>query len=80
MWRDHIFFFTATPIQQVFEEIELQYNIRIIKKDLLAIPYTGNFKKSNSVEEILNLVCLPLGLNYTKVSSGKYIVGSKQAK
>ncbi len=80
MWRNHIFFFTATPIRQVFEEIELQYDIRIEKKDLHKIPYTGNFKKSNSVDEVLNLVCLPLGLEYSKVSSKKYIVGSKQAK
>ncbi len=80
MWRDHIFFFTATPIQQVFEEIELQYDIRIVKKGLSKIPYTGNFKKSNSVDEILNCVCLPLGLEYSKVSSKKYIVGSKQTK
>ncbi|WP_372639580.1 FecR family protein [Ancylomarina sp.] len=80
MWRDHIFFFTATPIQQVFEEIELQYDIRIVKKDLAKIPYTGNFKKSNSVDEVLNWVCLPLGLEYSKVSSKKYIVGSKQTK
>jgi len=80
MWRDHIFFFTATPIQQVFEEIELQYNIRIIKKNLSNIPYTGNFKKSNSVEDILNLVCLPLGLDYSKVASRKYIIGSKHDK
>jgi len=80
MWRDHIFFFTATPIQQVFEEIELQYDIRIVKKGLGKIPYTGNFKKSNSVDGILNWVCLPLGLEYSKVSSKKYIVGSKQRK
>ncbi|MCZ4693806.1 FecR family protein [Ancylomarina euxinus] len=80
MWRDHIFFFTATPIHQVFEEIELQYDIRIVKKDLAKILYTGNFKKSNSVDEILNWVCLPLGLEYSKVSSKKYIVGSKQTK
>jgi len=80
MWRDHIFFFTATPIQQVFEEIELQYDIRIVKKDLGKIPYTGNFRKSNSVDGILNWVCLPLGLEYSKVSSKKYIVSSKQMK
>lgn len=80
MWRDHIFFFTATPIQQVFEEIELQYDIRIVKKGLGKIPYTGNFKKSNSVDGILNWVCLPLGLEYSKISSKKYIVGSKQRK
>jgi ferric-dicitrate binding protein FerR (iron transport regulator) len=80
MWRDHIFFFTATPIQQVFEEIEMQYDIRIVKKGLSKIPYTGNFKKSNSVDDILNWVCLPLGLEYSKVSSKKYIVGSKQTK
>jgi len=80
MWRDHIFFFTGTPIQHVFEEIELQYDIRIIKKDLSEISYTGNFKKSNSVDEILNWVCLPLGLEYSKLSSKKFIVRPKQTK
>ena len=80
MWRDHVFFFTATPIHQVFDEIELQYDIRIIKNNLNKIPYTGNFKKSNSVDDVLNLVCLPLGLEYSKVSSEKYIIGSKQTK
>jgi len=80
MWRDHIFFFTATPIQHVIEEIELQYDIRIEKKNLSKIPYTGNFKKSDSVDEVLNWVCLPLGLEYSKVSSKKYIVVSKQTK
>ena len=80
MWRNHMFFFTATPIRQVFEEIELQYDIRIEKKCLHEISYTGNFKKSNSVDEILNLVCLPLGLDYSKITSKKYIVGSKQVK
>lgn len=80
MWRDHIFFFTATPIKHVFDEIELQYDIRIVKNNLEKIPYTGNFKKSTSVDEVLNLVCLPLGLEFSKVSSKKYIVGSKQVK
>jgi len=80
MWRDHIFFFTATPIQHVIEEIELQYDIRIEKKNLSKIPYTGNFKKSDSIDEVLNWVCLPLGLEYSKVSSKKYIVVSKQTK
>lgn len=74
MWRNDIFFFTATPIRLVFEEIELQYDIRIEKKDLHKIIYTGNFKKGNSVDEVLNLVCLPLGLKYTKISSNKYSV------
>jgi len=80
MWRDHIFFFTGTPIQQVFEEIELQYDIRIIRKDLSKISYTGNFKKGDSVDEILNWVCLPLGLEYSKVSSKKFIVRPKQTQ
>lgn len=80
MWRDHIFFFTGTPIQNVFEEIELQYNIRIVKQNLSKISYTGNFKKGNSVDEVLNWVCLPLGLEYSKVSSNKFIVRPKQIK
>lgn len=77
MWRNYIFFFTATPIRLVFEEIELQYDIRIEKKDLHKILYTGNFKKGNSVDEVLNLVCLPLGLKYSKISSNKYSVVSR---
>ena len=67
-------------VKHVFDEIELQYDIRIVKKNIAKIPYTGNFKKSTSVDEVLNLVCIPLGLEFSKVSSKKYIVVSKQAK
>lgn len=73
-WRDHVFVFTATPIQAVFEEIERQYGVSIqttIKEEIL---YTGNFTKEQDVEDILAYVCPAVGLKYIRKSPNLYFV------
>jgi len=73
-WRNDVFFFTATPIQEVFEEIERQYNVTIqttIKEEVL---YTGNFTKEQDVEDILGYVCPALGLKYSRKSPNLYFI------
>ncbi|WP_423126763.1 FecR family protein [Gaoshiqia sp. Z1-71] len=73
-WRNQVFIFTATPVGQVFSEIERQYNITILT-DLTEMPvYTGNFKKQQHVEEVLEYICPALGLKYTKKSVNLYVV------
>ena len=73
-WRKHVFVFTATPIQSVFEEIERQYGVTIqttIKEEIL---YTGNFTKEQDVEDILAYVCPALGLKYSRKSPTLYFI------
>ncbi len=76
-WRYNQFLFTRTPIKFVLKEIERQYNISIsfpinTKNQELALIYTGNFRKKQNVEEVLNLVCKPLGINFVKKSDREY--------
>jgi ferric-dicitrate binding protein FerR (iron transport regulator) len=73
-WKKNIFLFTASPLFQVFSEIERQYGVKIeVPTDNLT-RYTGNFSKDQKVEDILNYVCSALGLKYIQKSSVEYII------
>lgn len=73
-WRKNIFLFTASPVLQVFKEIERQYGVSIETKIDEYSLYTGNFTKNQNVEEILEYVCPALGLKYIRKSSGQYFI------
>ncbi len=73
-WKKNIFLFHASPILQVFSEIERQYGVKIESPADNNTLYTGNFSKDQKVEEILNYVCPALGLKYIQKSSVEYII------
>ncbi|MBL4559560.1 MAG: FecR family protein [Labilibaculum sp.] len=75
-WRNNLFLFTKTPLQLVFKEIELQYDINIVEKGKFNLPYTGNFAKEKSVESTLHKVCVPFGLKFIKGPNNNYIITS----
>lgn len=77
MWMNDMFIFTSTPIQYVFEEIERQYNTKIVVTAKLNKIYSGNFERSRSVEEVIKMVCLPLGLSYEKTLNGFVVTETK---
>lgn len=62
-WQKGEFYFDNTSLQEVFATLELQYNIRIFYSGDTSRTYTGYFTNKN-LEEALQLVCLPLQLNY----------------
>jgi ferric-dicitrate binding protein FerR (iron transport regulator) len=73
-WMNDMFFFTATPISLVFEEIERQYGITIDTHDLnKSLLYTGNFTRSLAADEVLKMVCRPYGLGF-QIIDGVYVV------
>ena len=73
-WKKNIFLFTASPVHQVFYEIERQYGVKInVKTDNYSL-YTGNFTKDQNVEEILNYVCPALGLKFIRKSTVEYLI------
>lgn len=74
LWRDHLFLFTNTPLNLVFEEIELQYDINIVEKGKFGQTHTGNFGKEKSVEKVLYNVCMPNGLKFHKGPGKNYII------
>ena len=73
-WKRNIFLFTASPVLQVFSEIERQYGITIKTNINPSSRYTGNFTKDQNVEEILGYVCPALGLKYSRLSIGQYLI------
>jgi len=73
-WRDNMFVFTGTPIVTVFEEIERHYNITINYKADAGLTYTGNFSRTLSRKEVLNLVCTSLGIKFDAKSDTEFLV------
>lgn len=72
LWMKNEFIFTSTPLYEVFEEIERQYNIKISGKYSPDYIYTGNFNKKQSVETTLDLVCRPFDITFVKISNNEY--------
>ncbi|HSH19809.1 MAG TPA: FecR family protein [Draconibacterium sp.] len=73
-WRFNQFLYTAAPFKEVIKEIERQYGISISSKENLNDLISCNFQKGPNVEEILSVVCKPLGYNFTKASEKQYLI------
>ncbi len=61
-WTEDKFVFISTPLSQVIEEIERQYNIDILVPENIDYIYTGNFSKLKDPEQVLEIVGKPFGL------------------
>ncbi len=78
-WIAHRLVFTSAPLKDVFEEIERQYKVKItVPKGLLSYTYTGSFKKGNSPEEALQMVCKPFRLDVRKQSPKRFRIIKQQ--
>lgn len=75
-WRNHMFTFTAMPLEDVFDEIMRQYNVKIIHPELNR-SYTGFFSKSMDIETVLDLVCRPFEFTFVKSKDRTYVISSK---
>ncbi len=73
-WRENMFVFTGASIVTVMQEIERQYNIKIVFRAQPELTYTGNFSKSLPEKEVLGLVCTSLGLTFEALSDKEYLV------
>ncbi len=62
-WRSGEFHYTEAPLAVVFEEIERQFNVAVQLPDLANRFYTGRFN-TKDLNEALQLVCLPMGLQF----------------
>ncbi len=77
-WINDEFDFKNKPLEEVLEEVERQYGVRIHGKDLLN---TGTYDASISVrlvryeldtESILDMICTIYNLKFEKVNSNEY--------
>ena len=74
-WIDSEFYYNSASLQKVMNDIELQFDVNISADgdvDLSALKYSGNYKKNHSVENVLNLVCVPFNLKYKETGKGQY--------
>jgi len=75
-WKENKFNFSSKPLDDVFNVLELQYDVSIEVElnDLSDYLYTGYFVKSKSVEKSLDLICKSFNLTFVKLSNKKYKV------
>lgn len=73
-WRENMFVFTGTPIVAVLNEIERQYAIKITFKGDSNLTYTGNFSRLLTKNQVLDLVCSPLGLKFEGQSEAEFLI------
>lgn len=71
-WQRGRFEYHSTPLQEVFAEMERQFDIRIDAPDsILARTYTGSFER-NALDSALYRVCWPMKLKSSR--SGKAVI------
>jgi transmembrane sensor len=75
-WRTGEFYFENTPLNQVFDEIERQYNVTLILPDIENKYYTGFISNKNLVNA-LDIVCIPMGLTYEIGSNSRIYIRIK---
>jgi len=73
-WKNNLFLFTAKPLRDVFREIERQYAVTIEMQANTYDLYTGNFMRSQKIEDVLSFVCPAAGLKFEKKSDHLYLV------
>lgn len=62
-WLTGEFYYRNVPLQQVFNELERQFNIEIKYTGSIENNYTGYFF-NNNINQALTLVCSPFGFDY----------------
>jgi transmembrane sensor len=75
-WRTGEFYFENAPLNQVFDEIERQYNVTLILPDVENKYYTGIISNKNLVNA-LDIVCIPMGLTYEIGSNSRIYIRIK---
>lgn len=72
-WTTGEFYFNNRPVREVFQEVERQYNTEINLLSGDSLRFTGYFYKKADLASTLNLICLPLGLQF-KQENERYII------
>jgi ferric-dicitrate binding protein FerR (iron transport regulator) len=75
-WRNGEFYYENTPIENIFEEIKRQYNVNFVLPEMKTKLFTGSFT-NNNLANTLDIVCIPMGLNYEIGNNGKILITEK---
>ena len=72
-WMNDKMIFTSQPLNEVFNEIERQYDVEIILHDEIIFEYSGSLDKNDKLEDILHLICRPFELKVNKKNNQYHI-------
>jgi ferric-dicitrate binding protein FerR (iron transport regulator) len=72
-WRKGEFVFKEADVTDVFNELSRQFDVQLQLPALEGRKYTGRFN-NKSLEEALQLVCLPMGLRYKQMSERNFLI------
>lgn len=79
-WKTMIFEFTGTPLKDVLDEIQRQYDLILNYPENLNHFYTGGINANRDIITTLNLVCKPFKITFEKISEGEYKIFENTAK
>ena len=71
-WQNNEFFFTGVALSKVLQEIERQYGVKINLAPELDYSVSLNLSTKHKIEDVLDYVCLPRLLTFTKEADGTY--------
>ncbi|MGF1586449.1 MAG: FecR family protein [Bacteroidales bacterium] len=71
-WTNNRFIYTAAPMNEVFTEMERQFDITVEIDPGIEGEYTGNFMRGESPETILRMIARPFGLTVEQIHQTKY--------
>jgi ferric-dicitrate binding protein FerR (iron transport regulator) len=76
LWKEGIIAFENESVKDIFEKLQLYYDIRIDVKNkkILNDPYIGKFRTKDGVEHVLKVLQLRYKFRYTKDSDSNTIV------
>lgn len=72
-WTDSMFVFNEVPISEVLETLEMETNYKFEYPENMALKYSGRVNLNLQMDEILEIVCVPLGLVYSTDPSKREI-------
>jgi ferric-dicitrate binding protein FerR (iron transport regulator) len=72
-WVNGEFNFDDSPLSRVLEEIERQFNVKFTGLDSNSRYFTGSFTNKD-LNAALDIVCIPLGLNYEIGNKGEIFI------
>ena len=73
-WKFGEYYFEKQPLNEVFEEFERQFNVRLkINADINNRIYSGYFNKVDKVKA-LELICLPMNLQFEIQNNNTVII------
>lgn len=76
-WTDSIYNFNDAEVTDVFETLEGETGFAFVISDSIHSKYSGQINKNLAIEDILEIVCIPSGLDYSVDADAKKIYITK---